>query len=198
MLDASALLWRLALDGVDSGTRFAELADAWASRTADEPWYVFNDVHAAMAFAGAGRLDDVKAVIAKLEGDIGDAGDGGRTNARMTAEVGLPAARAVLAYVEDRHDDVVDTLAPIRRTLHRFGGSHAQRDVLQRTLLESAMRSGRFDFAEELLSERLDARDLSVYGWTRRQRLLSAVGDAAGAEAAAARAAELQSRFAAA
>ena len=35
MLDASALLWRLKLDGIDSGNRFAELADAWASRTAD-------------------------------------------------------------------------------------------------------------------------------------------------------------------
>ncbi len=195
MLDASALLWRLALDGVDSGTRFAELADAWASRTSDEPWYVFNDVHAAMAFAGAGRLDDVKAVIAKLEADVSD---DPLTNTRMTVDVGLPAARAVLAYAEDRHDDVVDTLAPIRRTLHHFGGSHAQRDVLQRTLLESALRSGRFEFAEELLSERLDERETSVYGWTRRQRLLSEIGDAAAAEVAATRVAELQSRFAAA
>jgi hypothetical protein len=103
----------------------------------------------------------------------------------------------VLAYAEDRHDDVVDTLAPIRRTLHRFGGSHAQRDVLQRTLLESALRSGRFEFAAELLSERLAERETSVYGWTRRQRLLSATGDVTAAAAAAARAAELQSRFAA-
>jgi hypothetical protein len=196
MLDASALLWRLALDGVDSGARFAELADAWASRTIDAPWYVFNDVHAAMAFAGAGRLGDVKAVIAKLAADVGGAGT--PTNARMTADIGLPATRAVLAYAEGRHDDVVDTLAPIRRTLHHFGGSHAQRDVLQRTLLESALRSGRYEFAAELLAERLAERETSVYGWTRRQRLLSATGDAAAAEAAASRAAELRSRFAAA
>jgi hypothetical protein len=196
MLDASALLWRLALDGVDSGNRFAELADAWASRTADGPWYVFNDLHAAIAFAGAGRLDDVKAVITKLEADVGDGGP--RTNTWMTAEVGLPAARAMLAFIEDRHDDVVDMLAPIRRTFHRFGGSHAQRDVLQRTLLESALRSGRLEFAEELLSERLAERATSVYGWTRRQRLLSEFGDDPAAAAAAARAAGLQSRFAAA
>jgi tetratricopeptide (TPR) repeat protein len=196
MLDASALLWRLALDGVDSGDRFAALADAWASRTMDEPWYVFNDVHAAMAFAGAGRLDVVKAVIAKLETDVGD--DDTRTNARMTKAVGLPATKAVLAFAEDRHDDVVDTLAPIRRTLHHFGGSHAQRDVLQRTLLESALRCRRFEFAAELLSERLGERETSVYGWTRRHRLLSEIGDAAAAEDAAAHAAELQSRFAAA
>ena len=62
MLDASALLWRLHLDGVDAGGRFAPLADAWATRTADEPWYVFNDLHAVMALAGAGRLAEARAV----------------------------------------------------------------------------------------------------------------------------------------
>ena len=58
MLDASALLWRLLLDGIDTGGRFGPLADAWAPKAAAEPWYVFNDLHATMAFAGAGRLGD--------------------------------------------------------------------------------------------------------------------------------------------
>ena len=196
MLDASALLWRLNLDGVDSGNRFAELADGWASRTADEPWYVFNDVHAAMAFAGAGRFDDAAAVIAKVEGALSD--NAVASNSMMTAAVGLPATRAVLAFAQNRHDDVVETLAPIRRNLHRFGGSHAQRDVLLRTLLESALRSGRHEFAAELISERLAERETSVYGWMRRRQLSADVGDDEAARAAAARVAALQSRFAAA
>jgi hypothetical protein len=149
-----------------------------------------------MAFAGAGRLDAVRALIAKLEVEPADGA--AVTNATMTAAVGLPATRAVLAFAEGRHDEVVETLAPIRRTLHRFGGSHAQRDALQRTLLESALRSGRHEFAAELIAERLEAREASVYGWSRRRRLLAALGDPAAAMAAGARAAELQSRFAAA
>jgi tetratricopeptide (TPR) repeat protein len=194
MIDASALLWRLMLDGVDSGDRFAALASGWESRVADEPWYAFNDLHAAMAFAGAGRLDDAKAVVAKLEVDLGC----GPSNAKMTAEVGLPAARAIVAFAEERHDDVVDELAPIRRQLYVFGGSHAQRDVLHRTLLESALRSRRLQFAGELISERLAVREASVYGWTSRQRLLSALGDEHEALRAGEQAAELQARFAAA
>jgi hypothetical protein len=197
MLDASALLWRLKLDGIDSGARFGELADSWASRTADEPWYVFNDLHAVIAFAGAGRLADAAAVIAKLETDA-PPGRATASNAMMTTEVGLPASRAVLAFAEDRHDDVVDTLAPIRRNLHRFGGSHAQRDVLQRTLLESALRAGRHEFAAELIGERLAERETSVYGWTRRGLLSAALGDDAAARTAEDRAASLRSRFAAA
>ena len=63
MLDASALLWRLRLDGVDAGDRFAALADAWSTRTDAEPWYVFNDVHAVMALCGAGRIADARAVV---------------------------------------------------------------------------------------------------------------------------------------
>ena len=66
MLDASALLWRLVLDGEDTGGRFGPLADAWASRALDAPWYAFNDLHAVMALVGAGRLDEAKAAVDRL------------------------------------------------------------------------------------------------------------------------------------
>ena len=136
MLDASALLWRLQLDGIATGGRLAALADAWATRTSDEPWYVFNDLHAVMALAGAGRLADARAVIDRLHAYVATAAPS--SNLRMTAEVGLPACRSIVAYIEDRHADVVAELLPIRTILARFGGSHAQRDALQRTLVASA------------------------------------------------------------
>src|SRR5262245_31118174 len=49
MIDASALLWRLQLRGVDVGERWQALADAWAP-VAGAGNYAFNDVHAMMAF----------------------------------------------------------------------------------------------------------------------------------------------------
>lgn len=102
MLDASALLWRLRLDDVDTGGRFAPLADAWATRTSSEPWYVFNDLHAVMAFAGAGLIAEARSVIDRLETYVATA-TAATSNVRMTAEVGLPASRAVLAFTEGRH-----------------------------------------------------------------------------------------------
>ena len=138
MLDASALLWRMMLDGVDTGERFAHLADAWAPKAAGDPWYAFNDLHAVMAFAGAGRLAEIRTVIEARERWLASAVG---SNARMTSQIGLPACRAVLAFVEQRYDDVIAELTPIRRTLATFGGSHAQRDALQRTLLESTLRA---------------------------------------------------------
>ena len=120
------------------------------------------------------------------------------TNARFVGEVGLPVSQAVVAFGEGRHGDVVELLAPIRHQLHVFGGSHAQRDAFQRTLLESALRSGQFGLADRLAAERLATRDTSVYGWTQRARALAGLGDEAGASASATNARTHQARFAAA
>lgn len=197
MLDASALLWRLMLDGVDTGKRFDVLADAWAAKAGGEPWYAFNDLHAVMALAGAGRAADAKALIDSrqqwLEGVVGSVA--GATNVRMTAEIGLPACRASLAFTEGRYDDVIAELLPIRRIFNRFGGSHAQRDALHRTLLESAIRSDSWELARALTSERLGLRESSVYGWTQWARVLNGLGRNADAESAERRAAQLCAQF---
>ncbi len=116
----------------------------------------------------------------------------------MTAEIGLPSSRAVLAFAERRDDDVLAELLPIRRTLQRFGGSHAQRDALQRTMLASALRSGRLELASALVSERLGTRESSVYAWNRRADLARRQGARAAAARAATAAREHQTRFAAA
>ena len=194
MLDASALLWRLHLDGHDTGGRFDALADAWATRAGTASWYSFNDLHLVMALVGAGRLAEAEQHIGELASYVHR--DGGGTNVMMTSEVGLPASRAVLRFAQGRHEDVVAELAPVRRSLQRFGGSHAQRDVLQRTLLESALRSDDLDLARALLAERLSLRDTSVYGWTQRARLEKARGLDAAADAAQKVAATHRRRFA--
>jgi hypothetical protein len=195
LLDASALLWRLLLDGVDTGDRWAALADVWATRTGSPSWYAFNDLHAVMALVGAGRVDEAERHVELVAGQAHR--DGGGTNIAML-EVGLPACTAALRFAQGRHDDVVAALLPVRRTLQRFGGSHAQRDAMQRTLLESALRSNQLDLARSLIDERLTARDTSVYGWLQRARLERARGDAAAAADAAARAEANRARFAAA
>lgn len=175
MLDAAAMLWRLHLDGVDVGVRFDVLADSWA-RALDGggSWYTFNDVHAVMAFLGAGRRDDAVAVIERLAADVDRGTSPNRSNAQMTAEVGLPVATALLAYDDGRHGDAVAELWPVRRVLHHFGGSHAQRDVFERTLLEAAVRGGRTPLARRLVAERLAIRPTGRFALDRQQRLTAA------------------------
>jgi tetratricopeptide (TPR) repeat protein len=198
LLDASALLWRLTLQSIDTGDRYAKLAAAWEAQLAEESWYVFNDFHAVVALCGAGRLDDARAVIKHLQRYIGARPAPAGTNRAMADTVGLPASQAIVAYAEGRHEDVVDTLLPIRRVFQQFGGSHAQRDLLQRTLTESAIRSGRLDLARALIDERLSLRDTSVYGLLARARLHARQGADQAARQAQDTARSNRARFAAA
>ncbi|MFI8930553.1 tetratricopeptide repeat protein [Streptomyces sp. NPDC053474] len=156
LLDAAALLWRLYLAGTDTGGRWPALAEAWARR-GDGPHYAFNDVHAVMAYVGAARTGDAERLIGEREVWLREAG-AGPSNVAMTAEIGLPVCRALVAYGQRRYADVVELLLPLRYRFQEFGGSHAQRDALQKTLVEAALRAGQYDLGRALLSERISLR----------------------------------------
>src|SRR5690606_29281517 len=98
MLDASAMLWRLHLEGVDTGDRFARLARVWDEK-AEDGIYAFNDVHAIMAFLGAGRMSDAERTLAVLRRVAAEDSD----NAYMTRRVGLPLAEAFIAFTRGRY-----------------------------------------------------------------------------------------------
>jgi hypothetical protein len=82
----------------------------------------------------------------------------GGTNGRMTWEVGLPLCRALQAFGESDYTRAVELLLPLRLVASRFGGSHAQRDVIDLTLIEAALRGGDRALAHALTAERMLAR----------------------------------------
>jgi tetratricopeptide (TPR) repeat protein len=184
MVDASALLWRLHLSGAPVGQRWRELADAWA-RKAEDAYYAFNDAHAMMAFVGDGRDSAATALLARLERRAHEAG----TNALLVAEVGLPLCRALHAFGRADYGAAVDILLPLRSIAHRFGGSHAQRDVLSLTLLEAAIRGGLGGTARGLASERRELKPRSPLARRFAARARELGGDPAAASEAGARAA---------
>src|SRR5262245_4334048 len=149
MVDASAMLWRLHLRGVDVGTRWEAVADAWEP-LADAGNYAFNDAHAMMAFVGAGRVQAAQRLLASQI----EAMQGGGDNAAFTREVGHPVALAIRAFGEHDHTETVRQLRAVRNIAHRFGGSHAQRDVFDLTLIEAALRSDQQTLARALCAER--------------------------------------------
>jgi tetratricopeptide (TPR) repeat protein len=152
MVDASAILWRLHLGGIDAGGRWGPLADLWEKQAAAT--YAFNAAHAMMAFVGAGRQAAAQALLdAQLAAMAAD-----NDNAAFTRDIGHPVALAILAFGNGDHAKAVRLLRPVRHIAHRFGGSHAQRDVLELTLIEAAIRSGNAALARALAAERADQR----------------------------------------
>jgi tetratricopeptide (TPR) repeat protein len=172
LVDAAALLWRLHLDGAAIGERAVALADVWRRRWPQERGhYAFNDLHATLALCLAGDMAQTREIVAYLESV---AGSGRGANRAMTAAVGLPLARAFVAFAAGDYHGAIDHALPVRDRAHSFGGSHAQRDVITLTLIEAALRCGRSNLARHLLAERAALKPESV--WTRRQLARAAAG----------------------
>lgn len=169
LVDASAILWRLYLGAVDVGARWMRLAEEWAPK-AGAANYAFNDMHAMMAFAAAGRTDLATRLLdAQAAAIVGD-----DDNAEFTRDIGRPLALAMLKFAQGDHAETVRLIRPIRAMAHRFGGSHAQRDVIDLTLIEAALRAGDSALAGQFTAERLESRPdspLSAYLATRAASL---------------------------
>ncbi|HWN65987.1 MAG TPA: tetratricopeptide repeat protein [Haliangium sp.] len=165
MLDHSALLWRLYCRGVDVGNRWQALADRWQPLIEDK-LYAFNDVHALIPLLGAGRDAEVERLISVMTVTAGQQTD----NGAMTRDVGLPLARALVAFHRGQYATVLELLRPVRNIAARFGGSHAQRDLIDLTLLAAASRSGNRGQLRALANERLELRPRSPLALRYRQQ----------------------------
>ena len=175
LVDASALLWRLHLRGLNVGERWQELADSWTPLASDG-FYAFNDAHAMMAFIADGRdkaADDL--LTAQQQAIAGSSG-----NARMTWEVGYPLCSALRAFGRGDYATCISLLRPIRSRLNRFGGSHAQRDVFDLTLMEAAKREGHYSLLRQLANERVEAKPSSPLNRRYRQDAARWAAQAAG------------------
>jgi hypothetical protein len=178
-VDATALLWRLKVEGVELGGRFAPIADGWERMLAGEGgFYAFNDFHTAMALAADGRRD----ALAHLQQLLIEASVKQNANGDMTRHVGLEACEAAIAYCEKRYDEAADRLLAVRDGAARFGGSHAQRDLLTLTLIDSAARAGRGRLSRHYANERLVHKPASAWG-KRLVRSVSPAPVASGAQA---------------
>lgn len=165
-VDICAMLWRLRLLGVDVGDRWRSAAACWPQQAPDTGHYAFNDFHAAMAYVGDGRVDEARRVLHSVEARARDDSSPGR----MAGEVGVPLLRALLQYANADYGDATDGLLAVRERSFHFGGSHAQRDIIEQTLLDAAIRAGRRPLARHLLNERLFAKagsPLTEY-WSQR------------------------------
>jgi hypothetical protein len=84
--------------------------------------------------------------------------------------VGGAATRAVKAFGDGDYAQCVALLRPVRHRAHRFGGSHAQRDLLDLTLIEAALRAGDQALARSLCAERIAVRPASLLAQRLAQR----------------------------
>ena len=147
LIDSASLLWR------------AKLADSWHGdlpidevlSVVDEsmlttPQTPFVAMHSAIALAARGDAVGLRLLGRQALVD-------GRRDMR---ELVAPFAAAMGALVADRPDSCAGMLLRLMPDVERFGGSKAQREVIEQTLLYALVEAGRSQTAEQLVNYQLD------------------------------------------
>jgi len=182
LADAASLLWRVQIyEGADRALPWQSVREI-ADRVAALPGYAFADVHAAMAYGAAGDDAAIERMIAGLSALDAQGHP-------LAGTVTLPIVRGLHAFSHGAYDETVRHLAPVMGKVVRIGGSHAQREVIEDTLLQAYLRTERFDAAEALLRTRLGRRETARdHFWIGRAQAASGRRDLAATSLGAARA----------
>lgn len=149
--DAASLLWRLDAYGHEAPRELWSQAAAYARGAFPRPGHAFVDSHMALIEAATGDRAALSARIAALEAMV--------ETRRLAAGPVVPAiCRGALAFAEEDYAACARILEPLAAEVTRIGGSGAQREVVEDTLLLALIRSGETAKARALLNRRLHRR----------------------------------------
>jgi tetratricopeptide (TPR) repeat protein len=161
LVDASALLWRLALRGHRESARWRALARAWQNKRLRGE-RAFNLVHAVITLASAGELGPARRAATLLAEDAATR----RSNTAEDLALAVPLSHGLLAFVDEDYVHALGTLKAVRTSAQRCGGSVAQCDLIHLTLVEAALRAELAHLARALAVERAASRpDSSLSRW---------------------------------
>ncbi|WP_406839685.1 FAD/NAD(P)-binding protein [Streptomyces sp. AHU1] len=146
LVDSGSLLWRARLsDSWRGRVPATDVLDSVARETVERPATAFTALHAAVALTAAGDL----AALRRLRDHAAGAD-------AVQREVVVPLCEALAALVEERFHEAARGLDALLPVLGRVGGSAAQREVVEETLLYALVAAGRCEAARRLLDTRLD------------------------------------------
>ncbi|MEX2221959.1 MAG: hypothetical protein WEG40_09180 [Candidatus Rokuibacteriota bacterium] len=150
MTDGTALLWRLRLDAATrDALPWRTLADI-AGRVS-RPGYLFGECHAALAYAACGD----QAALTKMMDGLRDLDAKGNP---IAGRVVLPLVQGAAAFAAGDHAGALAHFEPVEPEMHRIGGSHAQWEVFEETMVACYLELARYDDALRLVRRRLARR----------------------------------------
>jgi tetratricopeptide (TPR) repeat protein len=150
MIDGSALLWRFRLDG-EPGEALAWRRLADLAERVSRPGFVFGEMHAALAYASCGN----EPALAKLIDGLRALDAKGHP---IAGTVALPLVLGIAAFVAGDHAGALAHFEPVEGEIHRVGGSHAQWELFEETMVDCYLSLERYDDAIRLVRRRLERR----------------------------------------
>jgi hypothetical protein len=149
--DGASLLWRLGVYGHAVSKEIWDDASAYAEHCFPKAGIPFADVHMAFMEAVTGNRTALEQRIGDLETRLEEG--------KLAQGFAIPAiCRAARAFADGDYAGCVRILEPAADEVVRIGGSHAQREVIEDTLLVALMKSDETGKARALLDQRLHRR----------------------------------------
>lgn len=149
--DGASLLWRLSAYGHTVPKALWLDADAAAQKLFPRSGLPFADVHMALFAAATQNREALAARLAVIEQRLAEG--------KLPAGPVVPAiCRALAAFADEDYAACAQTLAPVLGEVVRIGGSHAQRELIEDTLIVALIRCGELPRAGSLLDARLHRR----------------------------------------
>ncbi len=145
--DAVSFLWRWELAGHPRNDQAWRIIHDFASKAVPHPAIAFSDLH--VALAQAAMHDD--AGRAAWTREIDDLASDGRYN---SGDLVPRLARGFAAFHQQDFTATIELLAPLIDDGERVGGSRAQLDLLEFTLLKAYLAAQRTDDAQRLVAAR--------------------------------------------
>ena len=149
--DATSLLWRFRLYGYDVPRDEWDEVAAFSRDSVNAGSYAWQDMHAALALAATGDTASLDAMTQRLRRRAE------RGNA-MDAEITLPLVSGIEAFSRGDFDEAINLMEPVASQMVRTGGSQAQRQVFEETLLQAYLNAEQYERAEAMLRARLEHR----------------------------------------
>lgn len=149
--DAVSLLWRMRIYGHDVPARMWQAAKDYSQARFPKMGIAFVDAHMGLLAAATG---DRGAATARIEALTGSLEQG-----TLAAGPVVPAiCHAALDFADGDYSGCARHLEAQRGEVMRIGGSGAQREIIEDTLLVALMRGGEAEKARDLLDSRLHRR----------------------------------------
>lgn len=149
--DTSSFLWRLHVYGHAIPAGLWEEVAAYSTPYFRQPGFAFADFHMALLAAATGDRVALEQRVSALDELV-------RNNALPAGSVVPILCRAAHAFANEDYADCVRLLEPIATDVARIGGSGAQREVVEDTLVVALIRAGETRKASALIDKRLHRR----------------------------------------
>lgn len=149
--DTPAFLWRAELAGAPRRHELWREVHEYVGRSFPKAGLAFADVHRAVACAAMGDAAGLERLIGELRARL----EAGKAPA---GEVVPRLAEAFSAFARGDWERAIALFEQALPETVRIGGSRAQRDLVEHTLLAAYLRAGRADAARRTIARRLDRR----------------------------------------